>query len=94
MVTKYDVDNIAKLARLDFPDSEKEKLTEKFNDILKMMDKLNELDTTNIEPLTHILPLQNVFREDVTKESEPREDILKNAPSATEEFFKVPKVIG
>jgi aspartyl-tRNA(Asn)/glutamyl-tRNA(Gln) amidotransferase subunit C len=94
MVTKNDVDKIAQLARLEFPESEKEKLTEKFNEILKMMDKLNELDTTNVEPLTHILPLQNVFREDDVKESYPREEILKNAPSATEEFFKVPKVIG
>ena len=94
MVTKHDVDNIARLARLEFPESEKEKLTEKFYDILKMMDKLNELDTTNIEPLTHVLPLQNVFREDEMKESFPRDEILKNAPKSNDEFFKVPKVIG
>ena len=94
MVTKDDVEKIAQLAHLEFPASEKEALTEKFNDILAMMDKLNELDTTNIEPLTHVIPLENVFREDVLKESFPREAILRNAPKANEEFFNVPKVIG
>ncbi|MBM4165360.1 MAG: Asp-tRNA(Asn)/Glu-tRNA(Gln) amidotransferase subunit GatC [Ignavibacteria bacterium] len=94
MVTKNDVDKIAQLARLEFSENEKVKFTSEFNSILKMMDKLNELDTTNIETLTHVLPLQNVFREDGVKASFPREEILKNAPLATEEFFKVPKVIG
>ncbi len=94
MVSKQDVEKIAQLARLEFSENEKEKFTDEFNKILGMMEKLNELDTENVEPLTHVLPLQNVFREDIMKESFPREAILKNAPNANEEFFKVPKVIG
>jgi aspartyl-tRNA(Asn)/glutamyl-tRNA(Gln) amidotransferase subunit C len=94
MVTKNDVEKIAQLAHLEFPESEKETLTVKFNDILAMMDTLNELETTNVEPLTHGIPLENVFRDDVLKESFPREKILHNAPKSNEDFFKVPKVIG
>lgn len=93
-VTIKDVEYIANLARLEFTKEEKEKFTEQFNRILEYMDKLNELDTTKVEPLYHVIDLKNVFREDVVKESYPREEILKNAPSRTEFFFKVPKVIS
>lgn len=92
-VTIKDVEYIANLARLEFKEEEKEKFTEQFNRILEYMDKLNELDTSNVEPLYHVIDLKNVFREDVVKPSYPREEILKNAPSRTEYFFKVPKVI-
>ncbi|CUS98046.1 aspartyl/glutamyl-tRNA(Asn/Gln) amidotransferase subunit C [Candidatus Kryptobacter tengchongensis] len=92
-VTIKDVEYIANLARLEFKEEEKEKFTEQFNRILEYMDKLNELDTTNVEPLYHVIDLKNVFREDVVKESYHREEILKNAPSRTDFFFKVPKVI-
>ncbi len=92
-VTIKDVEYIANLARLEFKEEEKEKFTEQFNRILEYMEKLNELDTTNVEPLYHVIDIKNVFREDVVKPSYPREEILKNAPSRTEFFFKVPKVI-
>ncbi len=92
-VTIKDVEYIANLARLEFKDEEKEKFTEQFNKILEYIDKLNELDTENVEPLYHVIELKNVFREDEVKPSYPREEILKNAPSRTEFFFKVPKVI-
>jgi aspartyl-tRNA(Asn)/glutamyl-tRNA(Gln) amidotransferase subunit C len=58
------------------------------------MELLNTVDTDNVEPLSHVIELQNVFREDVLRPSLPREEALKNAPARTEEFFKVPKVIG
>lgn len=92
-VTIKDVEYIANLARLEFKEEEKEKFTEQFNRILEYMDKLNELDTTDVEPLYHVIDIKNVFREDIVKPSYPREEILKNAPSRTEYFFKVPKVI-
>ncbi len=92
-VTIKDVEYIANLARLEFKEEEKEKFTEQFNRILEYMNKLNELDTTNVEPLYHVIDIKNVFREDIVKPSYPREEILKNAPSKTEYFFKVPKVI-
>jgi len=92
-VTIKDVEHIAKLAKLEFNEDEKEKFTEQFNEILTFMDKLNELDTSKVEPLSHVIELQNVFREDAVKPSIATEDALKNAPAKTEKFFKVPKVI-
>lgn len=88
-----DVEHIAKLAKLNFSEQEKAEFTEQFNEILSFMEKLNELDTSDIEPLSHVIELQNVLREDVVRESLPTEDAVKNAPSHTDRFFKVPKVI-
>ncbi len=92
-VTINDVEHIAKLAKLNFTEDEKSDFTRQFNEILSFMEKLNELDTTNVEPLSHVIELRNVLREDIVKESLPTDDALKNAPSHTEQFFKVPKVI-
>ncbi len=92
-VTIKDVEHVATLARLEYTDEEKEKFTHQLNDILSYMEKLNELDTTNVEPLSHVIELQNVFREDKQEPSYPQEEMLKNAPSKNEKFFKVPKVI-
>ncbi|MBZ0184567.1 MAG: Asp-tRNA(Asn)/Glu-tRNA(Gln) amidotransferase subunit GatC [Melioribacteraceae bacterium] len=93
-VNKNQVEQIAKLARLKFDENEIENLTKDMNKILDYMDQLNELDTDNIEPLSHPLDLSNVMREDNLKESISREEVFKNAPSHNEEFFKVPKVIN
>ncbi|MDE3057271.1 MAG: Asp-tRNA(Asn)/Glu-tRNA(Gln) amidotransferase subunit GatC [Bacteroidota bacterium] len=93
-VTIKDVEHISDLARLEFSEQEKEKFTHQLNDILKYVEKLNELDTSNVEPLSHVIELQNIFRADKVKPSIPTEEALKNAPAKTEEFFKVPKVIG
>ena len=93
-VTIKDVEHVAALARLSFSDEEKMKLTSELNDILTYMEQLNKLDTTNVEPLAHVIELSNVFRADEVRPSVTREEALKNAPVATEKFFKVPKVIG
>ncbi len=93
-VTLKDVEHVAALARLSFSDEEKLKLTGELNAILAYMEQLNTLDTSSVEPLSHVIELKNVFREDVRVESLSREDALKNAPAATEKFFRVPKVIG
>ena len=93
-VTVQDVEHVAALARLSFSEEEKQKLTAQLNEILRYMEQLNTLDTSNVEPLSHVIELLNVFREDVLRPSLPREEALKNAPAHTEEFFKVPKVIG
>jgi aspartyl-tRNA(Asn)/glutamyl-tRNA(Gln) amidotransferase subunit C len=92
-VTKDEVKYIASLSRLEFNDSELEDFTNEFNQILNYIDKLNELDTENIEPLSHPIERKNVFREDKLVESINRDDALKNAPDKTDEYFKVPKVI-
>jgi aspartyl-tRNA(Asn)/glutamyl-tRNA(Gln) amidotransferase subunit C len=93
-VSIKDVEHVAALARLSFSDVEKETLTHELNDILKYMEQLNTLDTSNVEPLAHVVELNNVFRKDVVRPTVPRDEALKNAPAKTEEFFKVPKVIG
>jgi aspartyl-tRNA(Asn)/glutamyl-tRNA(Gln) amidotransferase subunit C len=93
-VTKKDVEYIANLSRLKYDDKELENFTHQLNDILSYMEKLNELDTENVEPLAHPIENTNVFRDDVVKESIDRELALKNAPDKTDEFFVVPKVIN
>jgi aspartyl-tRNA(Asn)/glutamyl-tRNA(Gln) amidotransferase subunit C len=93
-VTRKDVEYIAELARLRFRDEELENFTYQLNEILSYVEKLNELDTENVQPLSHPIENTNVFREDKLVQSIPTEDALKNAPSSTEEFFKVPKVIN
>jgi aspartyl-tRNA(Asn)/glutamyl-tRNA(Gln) amidotransferase subunit C len=93
-VTRKDVDHIAALARLEFSDSEKDQFTHQMNEILTYVEKLNELDTSNVEPLSHVIELNNVFRDDVAQPSLPQEIALQNAPSADDKHFKVPKVIG
>lgn len=93
-VTREDVVHIAELARLKFADAEIDSYTEQLNEILNYMEKLNELDTENVEPLSHPVEGNNVFREDGVKPSISTEEALKNAPEKDEQFFKVPKIIG
>jgi len=93
-VTIDDVKYIANLAKLSFDENELVNFTTQFNEILSFFEKLNELDTENVEPLSHPIPNENVFREDKVVNSLEREQALKNAPDADEEFFKVPKVIS
>jgi len=92
-VSVEDVNKISKLAKLKFSEEEKIKLQNDMNRILDYMDKLNELDLSNVEPLENINGTENIFREDEPGETIKREDALKNAPSKTDKFFKVPKVI-
>lgn len=93
-VTRKEVEYIAQLARLKFKDEELENFTNQLNEILNYVEKLNELDTDKIEPLSHPVENKNVFRNDELKPSTLTEEALKNAPDSTEEFFKVPKVIN
>ena len=84
---------MAKLARLALKDEEAEQLTRQLSDILTYVEKLNELDTKDVEPTSHILPVRNVLRDDEVRGSIDRGKALVNAPDRTEEFFRVPKVI-
>ncbi len=90
---RIDVGYVAKLARLALTDLETKHLGRQLNDILDYINKLNEVDTKDIEPTSHVLPLENVEREDVVKPSLAIDEVLKNAPSKEGNFFKVPKVI-
>jgi len=92
-ITKEEVAYVAHLARLEFSETEKETFTGQLNDILLYMDKLNEVDTAGVEPLSHAISLNNAFREDEARESLSQERSLANAPDPRGEFFRVPKVI-
>jgi aspartyl-tRNA(Asn)/glutamyl-tRNA(Gln) amidotransferase subunit C len=93
-VSKKDVEKIAELARLKFSEDELENFTPQMNEILNYMEKLNELDTENVKPLSHPVEQTNVFRDDKLKPSITTEEALRNAPAKDEHHFKVPKVIG
>ena len=93
-LNKQDIEHIAKLAKLKFNDEEIDKLAPQLNRILQYVEKLNELDTENVEPLSHPVANTNVFREDIQKESTSTEEALKNAPQKDDKYFKVPKVIN
>lgn len=93
-VTKQDVEHVAALARLTLSEEEKVTFTTQLNEVLAYMEKLTSLDTSGVEPLAHVIDLPAVFRDDVLRPGLTREEALRNAPSATEEFFRVPKVIG
>lgn len=93
-ITKEQVEYVAGLAQLELSEEEKETFTHQLDSILSYMDKLNELDTENIEPTSHVLPIHNVFREDEVKPSLPLEEALANAPDPKDGFFRVPRVIS
>lgn len=93
-VSIKDVEHVAHLARLSFSEEEKVRLTTQLNSILEYMDQLNALDTSGVEPLSHVIQLQNVFRADTHAPGIARDEALRNAPAHTDEYFTVPKVIG
>lgn len=92
-ISSGEVEYVANLARLEVTDMEKEKFTAQLNDILLYIDKLNELDTTGVEPMSHAIAITNAFREDKILSSIGTEQSLGNAPDTRGEFFRVPKVI-
>lgn len=92
-ITKSDVEHVARLARLDLSENEKEQFTEQLNAILKYAEQLNELNTEGVVPTSHAMPLVNVMRADITKPSLPIEKVLLNAPDEEEGQFKVPAVL-
>lgn len=93
-VTKDDVHYVANLARLQLTDEEAEGLKEDMNKILGYIDTLNELDTSNVEPLEHVAEITaSAFRKDEAKTPLTHDEALKNAPDADSDYFRVPKVI-
>ncbi len=92
-INKREIEHIAVLARLSLSEEEKELFGLQLGGILDYMEQLNGLDTKGIEPTSHVLSIQNVMREDIPGASLPRTEALLNAPSCTEQFFRVPKII-
>lgn len=93
MITRKDVEHVALLGRLELSEEEIEVYTEQLAKILEYASVLNELDTKDIPPLAHVLPLQNVFREDEAKEHLDPETVLAHAPDREDRYFRVPRLV-
>ena len=85
------IEYVGILAKLELSDEEKEQAKKDMANMLDYIDTLNELDTSGVEPMSHVFPVNNVFREDVVTNGDDREEILANAPEAKEGAFVVPK---
>jgi len=92
-VSKKDVDYVADLARLQLTEEETESLASDMNQSLDYMTTLEEVDTSDVEPLEHVIDLEYRLRDDEAKEPLSNEDALKNAPDADSDYFRVPRVI-
>jgi len=92
-IDKQTVKYVAHLARIELRENELDKLSRQLHDILDFIDKLKKVDVKDINPTSHILPINNVLREDVPQEPLPSEKALINAPERQGSFFVVPKVI-
>ena len=88
-----EVDHVARLARLELSAADKERMRSELDKILGYIDKLRALDTRDVEPTSHAVPVTNVMRDDVERPSLPAEDMLANAPDRCREMFRVPRII-
>ena len=93
MISKEDVDHVALLGRLELTEEEKVIYTRQLNDILEHFQSLQRLDTDNVQPTAHVLPLKNVLREDWVGQHLSREEALANCPDRDDNYFKVPRIV-
>ena len=91
IISDETIDYVVILAKLELSDEEKEQAKKDMGSMLDYIDKLGELDTTGVEPMSHVFPVHNVFREDVVTNTDDRENILKNAPEEKDGMFVVPR---
>ncbi|HYB42175.1 MAG TPA: Asp-tRNA(Asn)/Glu-tRNA(Gln) amidotransferase subunit GatC [Candidatus Methylomirabilis sp.] len=92
-ISAEDVEQVARLARLELGPEDKERMRRELDAILAYIDKLRAVDIEGVEPTSHAVPLTNVMREDTTRPSFPQAEMLANAPDRSGEFFRVPKII-
>lgn len=93
MLSREEVQHVARLARLHLSDEELERMREQLDAILAYIDKLKELDVEGVEPTSHAVPLVDVMRDDELAPCLPQETALANAPDRAGEFFRVPRII-
>ena len=91
IISDETIEYVGILAKLELSDEEKEQAKKDMANMLDYIDTLNELDTSGVETMSHVFPVNNVFREDVVTNGDDREEILANAPEAKEGAFVVPK---
>lgn len=92
-ITDETIKYVAALAKLELSIEEQEKAKEDLSNILGYMENLKELDTNHVEPMSHVFPIKNVFREDIITNQDDRENLLTNAPEHKDGCFKVPKTV-
>lgn len=92
-VTDKTIEYVAALAKLELTQEEKEKAKTDLGSILEYMTTMNELNTEGIQPMSHVFPIYNVFREDIVENGPDRDSLLSNAPAKKDGCFKVPKTI-
>ena len=90
-ITNETIEYVSILAKLELSDEEREQAKTDMSRMLEYIDKLGELNTDNVEPMSHVFPVENVFREDVITNSDIREQLLSNAPEQKDGMFMVPK---
>ena len=93
IISDETIEYVGILAKLELNDEEKEHAKKDMGSMLDYIDKLNELDVTGVEPMSHVFPVKNVFREDVVTNEDGHEATLANAPEEKEQSFKVPKTV-
>lgn len=93
-ITDQTIEYVGILAKLELSEEEKETAKADMEKMLDYIDTLNELDTSGVEPMIHVFPVNNVFREDVVTNGDRREETLANAPQRKEDSFEVPRTIG
>lgn len=91
VISDETIEYVGILAKLELDAEEKEQAKSDMASMLDYIDKLNELDTEGVEPMSHVFPVNNVFREDIVTNGDDRENILKNAPEEKNGMFSVPK---
>ena len=91
IISDETIEYVGILAKLELSEEEKEQAKKDMGSMLDYIDKLNELDTTGVEPMSHVFPVNNVFREDVVTNGDDRDNILANAPEEKDGAFVVPK---
>ncbi|MBD5088750.1 MAG: Asp-tRNA(Asn)/Glu-tRNA(Gln) amidotransferase subunit GatC [Clostridiales bacterium] len=93
IISDETIEYVGILAKLELSEEEKEQAKKDMGSMLDYIDKLNELDTSAVKPMSHVFPVHNVFREDVVVNGDDRENILKNAPEQKKGSFEVPKTV-
>ncbi len=93
VISDETIEYVGILAKLELSEEEKEQAKKDMGRMLDYIDKLNELDTTGVEPMSHVFPVQNVFREDVVTNGDDSENMLKNAPEERDNMYEVPKTV-
>ena len=93
MISRTDVEHVARLSRLALSEAEIDRMREQLGAILAHIDTLRALDTEQVEPTSHAVPMENVMRDDEPRPSLPQEAMLANAPDRSTDFFRVPRII-